>query len=278
VGAGLATMAILHAPGPTGVAAQFAARLDAPVVTESALSVVPAGALDAEEADGGDLSPAVRGASPLSEDEVIIGARGFAVDVVAPPGSRVRVAGTDPSVAIATLPVGEAGTRAVPMPPPPIVAGNARYRATLTVTTPAGASYLAAWDVRVLVEPPALDATATTRLGSADVAVTGATEPYVALTVAGQSVMPDATGRFAATVLAPPWPTPIDVVAVDPAGNEARIRLTGIGWVDWRALPWVPIVVLLVATAAVALFLRVPRSEPVPATEDGAVLEEIDEA
>ena len=278
VGADLSTMAILHAPGPTGVAAHFAARLDPPVLTETAVSLVPLDLLDEDEGDEGMYEPRVRGGVSVGEDVLVVGPRGFAVEVVAPRGSRVRVAGTDPSVAIATLDVGGNGTRTVPMPPPPIVAGNARYRAVLTVTTPAGASYVAAWDVEVLVEPPRLDASAETQLGSAEVAISGSTEPYASVTVAGRRVTSDETGGFRTTVDAPPWPTEIDVVAVDPIGNESRIRLTGIGWLDWRALPWIPFVVVLVGAAAIVLFLRVPRSKPVPATDDGAVLEELDES
>jgi hypothetical protein len=143
------------------------------------------------------------------------------------------------------------------------------------VVTPAGDAYLASWDAVVLDGPPPLGATTHTPLGSADVEIRGSTAPYATVRLGGDSLAVDADGRFRTTVALPPWPTEIVVVAVDPIGNEARLRLTGIGLFDYRSLPWIPISAVLLGVAAVVLFLRVPRTRAAPrtASEEGTVEE-----
>ena len=74
----------------------------------------------------------------------------------------------------------------------------------------------------------------------------------------------------------PPWPTDVEVTATDPLGNRAHLMLSAVGVFDYRTLPWVPISVLLVATAAIVLFLRVPRTKPIPRVADDAILEEME--
>jgi hypothetical protein len=87
----------------------------------------------------------------------------------------------------------------------------------------------------------------------------------------------DDAGQFRAEVVVPPWPTTILVTATDPVGNEARMAVSGVGLFDYRALPWIPIVVVGVALAGLALYLRVPRSPARPrAAGDDSVLEELD--
>jgi len=50
-----------------------------------------------------------------------------------------------------------------------------------------------------------------------------------------------------------------------------------IGVFDYRGLPWVPITAALVAVVGVFLFLRVPRSRPLPRrADDDAALEELE--
>jgi hypothetical protein len=67
------------------------------------------------------------------------------------------------------------------------------------------------------------------------------------------------------------------VVATDPVGNTTRTVVSGIGVVDYRTLPWIPIVIVLLGGAAVVLYLRVPRSSAAPApVGDDAVLEELE--
>jgi hypothetical protein len=163
------------------------------------------------------------------------------------------------------------------MVPPSVSTPNPRYRAALSVTTPAGHSYLATWDVRILADAPPVDASAVTPLASSLVEVNGRTSPLAEVTVAGEPVEVDASGRFVARIALPPWPTEVAVTAIDPLGNVARTSVTGVGWFDYRGLPWIPIVATLVAAAAVTLYLRVPRIVPIPRRpDDDAALEEIE--
>ena len=55
--------------------------------------------------------------------------------------------------------------------------------------------------------------------------------------------------------------------------------VSGVGIFDYRALPWVPIALVLLVGIASALILRVPkpRTAPRPAGDDAA-LEELDPA
>ena len=106
--------------------------------------------------------------------------------------------------------------------------------------------------------------------------MTGHTMPYATVAVAGGQVEVGADGRFSARVAAPPWPTNIEVVATDPFGQAATASVSGVGFFDYRGLPWVPIAVVLVAIAGIVLFLRVPRPVAVPRPADDAVLEEMD--
>jgi hypothetical protein len=147
----------------------------------------------------------------------------------------------------------------------------------LTVTTPAGHSYLGIWEVMVLSEPPALAASVRTPPGSGEVEVTGEAPSYASVTVAGEPVIVDADGRFRATVALPPWPTDVQVVATDPVGNTTARTVSGVGWLDYRDLPWIPIVVVGIGLAALVLYLRVPGREPmVRRADDDAVLEELE--
>jgi hypothetical protein len=68
------------------------------------------------------------------------------------------------------------------------------------------------------------------------------------------------------------------VIEVDDSfGNVARATVTGIGWLDYRTLPWVPIVAAIVGMAALVLVLRVPRTSPLPRrADDDAAFEEIE--
>jgi hypothetical protein len=173
--------------------------------------------------------------------------------------------------------VPDQGRLLVSMPPPATTTPNPRYRASLTVVTPAGHGYLASWEARSLTDPPPLTARAETPIGSLAVEIRGITAPYAAVTVDGRATSVDASGAFSTSVELPPWPTEVEVVAVDPLGNEAAVAVSGIGLVDYRGLPWIPIALLLLGGAALVLYLRVPRPAAVPRrADDDAALEELD--
>jgi hypothetical protein len=89
----------------------------------------------------------------------------------------------------------------------------------------------------------------------------------------------DEEGRFSTSVDLPPWPTAVTVSARDPIGHEASLVVSGIGILDYRGLPWLPIALILLGGVAIALILRVPKPRSAPRSiGDDAVLEEIDPA
>ncbi len=278
--AGREGIALFHAAGGPPLPDPSGGRLDPPRARPDAMvSVAPLSATLETERDSGILEPPLQGGAVALDERgtIAVGGGGFAFTLTAPPGSRVHVAGSDPSVPAAVLGVPEGGSLVVPMPPPSVATPEPRYRAVVGVTTPAGHSYLASWKVRVLAEAPPLGASVRTPFGSGSVEVSGVSAGYALVRVNGSEVAVDADGRFSKLVAVPPWPTEIAITAVDPLGNEARATVTGIGWVDYRQLPWVPIAVLLVGVAAVLLAMRVPRTRPVPRrADDDAVLEELE--
>ena len=278
VGRGSASMALVHAPGSPGLPDPSGGRLDPPLAHPAGvISVAPLSlTLEAEE-DGGILEPPISGAVALDGRRTIaVGGDGFTATIEAPPGSRIYLSGTDPSVAAAVLAVPDGGLLMVPMPAP-TVAPEPRYRATLAVSTPAGRGYLASWEVRVLTEPPPLRAAASTPLGSGSVDIVGASAPFTSVTVDGATVIVAGDGTFATRVEVPPWPTEVDVRSVDLLGNEARIAVSAVGWFDYRQLPWIPISGLLLAAIAAVLYLRVPFTESAPRrADDDGTLEELE--
>jgi hypothetical protein len=278
VGEDRSQLALLHGATRPPVD-EHGGRLEAPILNvPAAVSVAPLELALEAEAEDAVLEPPVDGAVPLgARNSIAVGPDGFTATVAAPAGSRVYVASEDPSVVEATLVVPETGSLDVPIAPTGVTTPNPRYRASLGVTTPAGHSYLATWEVRVLDGPPPLEVTVATQLGSGAVEVSGQSASYATVTVDGEAVTVDADGGFAARRALPPWPTDVDVAASDPFGNVTERAVSGIGWFDYRGLPWIPIVVVGVAAAAVVLFLRVPRTTPEPRrADDDSALEELE--
>jgi len=270
-------LAIQHAPLPLTPIDPDGGRLEPPVLQPgSGVSLVPFADAVEPERDDGELDPPVGGAVEDGRT-LLVPAEGFVARVEAPSGSRVALASADPSVLADVRIVPASGVLEVAIAPPRSPTPVVRFRATVAVGTPAGRGYLASWNVRVLDRPPPLDAGTTTPFGSGNVAVTGRTAPGTTVTVDGSAVEVDADGRFSADVAAPPWPTRIEVTAIDPVGNMSRVTVTGIGWFDYRALPWAGLALALVAAAGIVLFLRAPRAAVVPRPpEDEGVLEELD--
>lgn len=279
VGSDAASIALFHAAGAPALPDSSGGRLDAPIAhPDAAVTVAPVELTLTPEAEAGVLEPPISGAIDLDGVPTIaVGVSGFTASIDAPPGSRVYVAGSDPSVATAVFAVPDDGTLVVPLPPPSVATPEPRYRAMLAVATPAGHGYLASWDVRVLTQPPPLTASTSTPFGSGSVDLRGASDPFATVTVDGRPVTVTLDGTFTARVDAPPWPTEIVVRSVDPLGNEARTVVTGVGWFDYRQLPWIPIAAILLAGVAVVFYLRVPRTGPQPRrADDDATLEELE--
>ncbi|HJP71271.1 MAG TPA: hypothetical protein VJ975_06090 [Candidatus Limnocylindria bacterium] len=276
VGPDRSWLAILHAPLPLGAIDPRGGRLDAPVFPPaSGVSVAPVELSRTPETDDGSFDPELDDVVQLPGVDLGSPPTGFRVRIQAPPGSRAYVAVADPSVVGPVVVVPDGGVALVPVVPPEGVPSPA-FRATITIATPAGHGYTAGWDIRVLGEPPPLQASVSTSIGSPTVDVSGQTVTYARVTVDGHSVLVGSDGQFSTRVRAPPWPTSIEVVATDPFGQAATTSVSGVGFFDYRGLPWVPIAVILVMVAGIVLFLRVPRPEPLPRRADDAVLEEMD--
>jgi len=273
-------LAIQHAPLGTRALLPGGGALTVPgPVPLGWTSIVPFDLARTPESDDGTLDPILRGTIRLdARDGIATGPAGFIAEVTAPPGSRLVAADFDPSVAQATFVVPAGGRAEIPFTVPVVTTPNPRYRAVLVVATPAGHAYLASWEVRVLTEPPAVEVAASTRFGSSSVEIAGRADRRAVVRVDGRSVPVADDGRFSALVDLPPWPTDVRVDVDDTLGNVTRTTVTGVGLFDYRDLPWVPIVIALVAAAGVALFLRVPRSAPfTPRTaEDDAAFEELE--
>jgi hypothetical protein len=253
-------------------------RLDQPVeLPDAALTVAALEQALSPEAHDAVFDPPITGAVSLGARNTIgVGSDGFVVSVEAPAGSRVYVTGLDPSVAARVVTVPASGRVDVRMAEPEVALPGTRYRASLGVTTPAGHSYLASWDVRVL-DAPALDVRVVTPLGSGDVEVTGRSAPFASVSVDGAPVPLDPDGRFAVRRAVPPWPTELAVTATDPLGSTTMTTVTAVGWFDYRALPWIWIVAAGVAIAGTWLYVRVPRTRPMPRrADDDAGFEELE--
>ena len=108
--------------------------------------------------------------------------------------------------------------------------------------------------------------------------ITGSVSPYAELMVDGHPVEVNDDGAFEVAVDAPPWPIEVVVVARDPLGNETSASVQVIGVVDYRGLPWLPIMGLLTALVGAYALLRVPRpgARPAPAWTDDSTLEDIE--
>ena len=254
-------------------------RLDAPALrAASGISLVPVELTRVPELRFGELEPEVRGALPIDgRGTLAVGRSGFVAVVRAPPGSRVYIGDADPSVIAGTRLVPASGELDIPLPPPAGAMPNAGYRPSLTVVSPAGASYVARWTARTLSDAPPLAASADTPLASAAVTVRGVTAPYASVTVDGRDVTVAADGAFSSAVELPPWPTVVTVVATDPLGNESVLSVSGVGFVDYRGLPWAWIAGALVVVAAAIMYVRAPRPVRVARRpDDDAALEELD--
>lgn len=277
VGNGTA-LAVSHAPfgpvmpGPAGGPLLVPAPLPLAWTT-----IVPFDTVTSPEVDFGTLDAAIRGAVRLDADnDIAVGPDGFIADVVAPPGSRVLISDGGPEARVPVV-VPDGGVAQVRLGSPPETAGDPPRRTRLVVTTPAGHAYVAEWDVVTRSGPPPIEAAATTQFASPAVEIGGQTLPQTRVRVDGRPVEVDPGGRFETKVELPPWPTEVVIEVDDSFGNVARATVTGVGWLDYRALPWVPIVAAIVGLAALVLILRVPRTSPLPRrADDDAALEEID--
>jgi hypothetical protein len=147
----------------------------------------------------------------------------------------------------------------------------------LLVVTPGGHGYASTWEVRIRRRPPALSATTPVAPLSFDVPVSGRSESGATILVDGEPVAVAADGSFSADVSAGLLPRDVRVEATDRVGNRRALTISVVGALDYRRLPWVPIVAGLTLVAGAALYLRTPRPGAAVAAghPDDGVLEEI---
>jgi hypothetical protein len=112
---------------------------------------------------------------------------------------------------------------------------------------------------------------------SFSVPLTGRTAPSARLLVDGASVPVQPDGSFLAEVGAGLLPRTVRLEATDRIGNASQLTLEVVGLVDYRRLPWIPIVAGMTLLAGALLFLRVPKpaARHVSTDPDEGVLEEI---
>jgi hypothetical protein len=246
------------------------------------------------EAEGGAIRPAVEDAvidaraGTSTSEALLIGTPAFEATVSAPPGSiSMTVTGiSDQFHLLAQSPVQNPGPE-IGGPPfrIPIVSslgtpGNQAFDAVLHVITLAGHGYTATWHVRLLRTPPKITAESPFLSFGFGTTVQGKTDPSATVTADGQSVRAGPDGRYELNVPASLIPREVHVQARDPIGNVASINVIVIAPIDYRRLPWLPIVAVLTVAAGAVLFLRAPRVARRRAASgtptDDASFEEID--
>ena len=242
----------------------------------SALRVMPIEAvLDASGA--GDPSIAVLGATEVGtgvDRRLVAPEGGFQVTVDGVPGTVVVVsAGTQLDAEEITD-----GPVTMTLDPPGSSEKNRRFEASVLVVRPSGIASGARWDAEILREAPELTVDTRSELFALRTTVFGRATSGAAVTVDGRPVETNRNGAYRVDVDAPIWPRDVLIVARDPVGNETVERIEVIGFVDYRGLPWIPIIAVLTVVAGVVLFLRTPRLRPQPVLlPDGdGRLEEID--
>jgi len=300
VGTDGATLALLRAfaPGPGPVAAVPVASTRDPAGgpllagEPLLLSLAPvATVLEPESADGA-LAPPMSGTMPApgsgGAGDVLAGSRSFTVDITAPEASVVLWdSGDTRRTALLASGVRGIGFVSTPVGPPyriPVAGppdGGARFDGSLLVLTPAGRGYRSLLSVRVMSQAPPLEVDSGLLSFGLNAMISGTTDPDARVTVDGAEVQVARDGTFGASVAAGLAPRDVRVVAADPFGHVVARSLSVVAPLDYRRLPWIPIVVVLTLIAGAVLFWRAPRpgAHAAPArtrTIEEGIVEEID--
>ena len=250
--------------GPTWFGQPWSVGLYGGYIPESSISVVPLGTiLDAGAPSASDSIPwQLQGAARTEVDgrEILAtAADGFEVIVSGEPGTIVvttvgsRTQAAEVVEGPVTVKIDPGGRDDDP---------NERVEATMITISAAGLATSTTWDVDVYRQPPEVTSSTETGLFSLRSTVRGSATTGTSVTVDGQPVELDGEGAFRLEVDAPVWPRDVLVVARDPLGRESVQRLEVIGFVDYRGLPWIPIVGTLTVAAGLVLFVRTPRLRP----------------
>jgi hypothetical protein len=199
----------------------------------------------------------------------------FGVTVSGASGDLV-VVNIDRRVEVEEMP--DIGTLTLTIDLPGSADRNREFDLSILVVGPTGLTRGVSWQAEALRVAPEITASAAGEGFSLTSTISGQAAPGATLTVDGLPVTPSPSGHFRVEVDAPIWPRDVLVVARDAVGNETVQQLEVIGFVDYRGLPWIPIIAVLTVVAGVVLFLRTPRLRPQPVLlPDGdGRLEEVD--
>ena len=240
------------------------------------VAIVPADALLSPEIDGGLLRPditggALDGSQPAGPTIVTRGE--VRARLAAPPGSVLQVTSRNGERTEGAM---SGGTADVVLIPAVEATENETFTVRLLVSTPAGHGYGAVWQARVLHQPPQLRASAPFASLAFSVPISGQTATGAQVVVDGSPVAVAPDGSFLAEVGAGLLPRSVRVAATDRVGNTNEIVVEVVALLDYRQLPWVPVVVVLTLMAGAVLYLRAPRPAAVGAQHpDEGVLEDI---
>ena len=222
------------------------------VVADAATALAP-------EVDDGRIDAAFEGRIHVEPGSQQLRAAGaFTVAVDGPPGTQVQLA-------IANIQAGEAIGRAGSLELRVATDGmdeGTPMRLTVLAVTPTGQGYGTTWTVTIQTGPPELSASTPFAPLSFDVGVSGSTSPAATVIVDGRPVPVTADGRFSVAVSAGLWPRDVQIEATDPLGNRSTAILSVVALLDYRQLPWIPIVAVLTILAGIGLYLRVPHVRP----------------
>jgi hypothetical protein len=244
----------------------------------ASIAVVRTEILMQPEVDGALLQPRIDGA--LLDDghparPILLTSDGAAARFEAPPGTVTQVRGHPGEPATTT--VGPDGVADVVLVPPRQATNDESFAVRLLVSTPSGHGYGASWEVRVVRRSPSISATTPFAPFSFSVPLSGRTSPSASLLVDGEPVRLGADGSFLTNVSAGPIPRTVTLAATDRVGNTTELVVSVVGVLDYRRLPWIPIVIGLTLLSAGLLYLRVPRPSAARGSTDPdeGVLEEI---
>lgn len=229
-----------------------------------------------DEAEVGpvEFRNAVEIASDAGTSTLLAHRDGFEASISAPSGSVVVSADGDVWDA---QPVESGSVTLEVRPPRRARAENREFERLVLVIGPDGTATARQWQGTFLAEPPDLTAAAETEPFSLRSTVSGRISDAMTVTVDGMPAEVNRFGAFRVQVDAPIWPRDVTVVAADPFGTERIEHIEIVGFLDYRGLPWIPIVGVLTVALGVLLFVRTPRHRPLQLAADGdGRLEDID--
>jgi hypothetical protein len=247
-----------------------------PSLAAASLTLARTDVVLAPESDDGRLPAQVEGGVVDPHDAtgrtLLSGGTAISAMVGAPEGSLVEVAAGDPgrlAVLGGNVPAtveGGVPLYRVPIDVPPASGAHVQLTALVYLATPAGHGYAASWRLIVQRDAPALAAETSMFSLGLSASVSGRTDAgaTVTVTVDGSQAAVSASGAFEASVPAGLFPRDVRVEATNLVGKRATLVLSVVGPIDYRRLPWIPIVVALTLLIGAVLFVRAPRPNRSP--------------